>query len=98
VDAALEDLSSAVRDLCASHRRGRGPTTNSDLHLLSDVSQDSYHQSEDGYLLELVNYTKKQFFKVSGAWLVLFLSFYTILVRALLIYTRGCVLEEYIII
>ena len=71
---ALEDLSSAVRDLCGSHRRERGTTSTSDLHLLSDVSQESYHQSEDGYLLELVNYTKKQFFKVTGTFNFFFFS------------------------
>ncbi len=83
MDRALEDLCSAVKDLCGGHRRahqqqqeregvnGHHPSSSSSssspaaLHLLSDVNQDTYHQSEDQYLAQLIDHTKKQFFKVS---------------------------------
>ena len=65
---ALNDLTAAISDLCASHRREKGSTTPSPeaagLQFLSDLVQGPYHKAEDLYLAELTTFTKKQFFKV----------------------------------
>ena len=82
----MEDLSSAVRDLCGSHRRDQdGKPSSGVLHLLSDVCQEPYHQAEDAYLAELINYTKKQFFKVRNE------DDWTLHARLLLLHTSSSI-------
>lgn len=63
IDAAVEDLMAAVRELCSFHHRD-GKSRAPPPRFLSDMAQDNFHDAEDLYLNALTAYTKKQFFKV----------------------------------